>query len=245
MQILVVGASGATGRLLVQDLLTQGHSVRVVVRDASRLPAAIRGHHRLSVTEASLLALSDAQLAELTEGCAAIASCLGHNLTLRGLFGRPRRLVTDAIRRLCAAAAAHRPALPVRLVLMNTAANRNPDAGEATGFGERLLTGLMRLLLPPHADNEQAAQYLRSTIGDRHEHLAWVAVRPDSLFDEPAVSRYSVHPSPTRSALFDPGRTSRRNVAHFMAQLIADDALWQTWQGQMPVIYNTAADTGK
>jgi hypothetical protein len=26
-------------------------------------------------------------------------------------------------------------------------------------------------------------------------------------------------------------------VAHFMARLISDDALWSKWKGQMPVIY--------
>ncbi|MEZ4556069.1 MAG: NAD(P)H-binding protein [Caldilineaceae bacterium] len=36
MNILIVGASGATGRLLVQQLLEQGHSVKAVVR-ADRL----------------------------------------------------------------------------------------------------------------------------------------------------------------------------------------------------------------
>lgn len=30
-----------------------------------------------------------------------------------------------------------------------------------------------------------------------------------------------VHPSPTRSAVFNPGRTSRINVAHFMADLVS------------------------
>jgi len=43
----------------------------------------------------------------------------------------------------------------------------------------------------------------------------------------------------TRSALFASGVTSRINVAHFMANLITDDHLWQQWKGRMPVIYNT------
>jgi hypothetical protein len=66
-----------------------------------------------------------------------------------------------------------------------------------------------------------------------------VAVRPDSLLHEEAVSPYDVFPSPVRSALFNPGQTSRINVGHFMAELISDEALWEEWKGQMPVIYNS------
>jgi len=63
-------------------------------------------------------------------------------------------------------------------------------------------------------------------------------VRPDGLIDEDAVTAYELHPSPTRSAIFDAGQVSRINVAHFMAELITNDETWQTWQGQMPVIYS-------
>ena len=59
------------------------------------------------------------------------------------------------------------------------------------------------------------------------------------LIESPEVSSYSLHPSPTRSAIFDAGKTSRINVAHFMAELIHDDVLWRHWRGQMPVIYNS------
>lgn len=34
MEILVVGASGATGRLLVEQLLKRGHLVKVIVRSS-------------------------------------------------------------------------------------------------------------------------------------------------------------------------------------------------------------------
>jgi hypothetical protein len=61
---------------------------------------------------------------------------------------------------------------------------------------------------------------------------------PDSLKDENEVAAYEVHPSPTRSAIFNPGVTSRINVAHFMADLMIGGDLWGKWKGQMPVIYN-------
>lgn len=239
MNILIVGASGATGRLLAQQLLDRGQFVKVIVRSPDALPATIRQHDHLSVIHASVLELSDADLAGHVKGCAAVASCLGHNLNLKGVFGHPRRLVTDATRRLCDAIKANAPETPTKFVLMNTTGNRNRDLDEPISFAEKCAIGVIRLLLPPHADNEQAAEYLRSKIGHHDGMIEWVAVRPDGLIDEDAVSAYEVYPSPTRS-LFDPGQTSRINVGHFMAELITDEETWQKWQGQMPVIYNKA-----
>ncbi|MBD3221293.1 NAD(P)H-binding protein [bacterium] len=238
MTTLVVGATGATGRLLVQQLLDRRIAVRAIVRSAARLPASVRDHSGLTVTEASLLDLSDDDLARHVSGCDAVASCLGHNLSLRGILGPPHRLVTESVRRLCRAIESTRPARPVRLVLMSSAGVRNHDLDERVSVGQRIVLGLLRVLVPPHADNEQAAGFLRVRVGQGHGAVRWVAVRPDSLLDAGAVSPYEIHRSPVRSALFDPGKTSRINVADVMTRLITEDALWSEWQGRMPVVYD-------
>ena len=109
---------------------------------------------------------------------------------------------------------------------------------ERISFGQKIVIGLLRLLLPPHVDNETAADYLRTKIGQNDGAIEWAVVRPDNLIDEDEVTEYEVFPSPNRSAIFDAGSTSRINVAHFMARLISEDDTWHTWKGQMPVIYN-------
>lgn len=237
-KILVVGATGATGRLLVGQLLDRGHSVTAVVRSAEGLPAALRQHPLLSMVEASLLDLTDEALGEHTRNCAAVASCLGHRLSFRGIYGRPRRLVTEAVRRLCSALKADSSTGPSKFVLMNTTGVRNRDLDEPISPAQRCVIGLLRALLPPHADNEEAADYLRTEIGKNDADIEWATVRPDGLIDQDAVTPYELHPSPTRSAIFDAGETSRINVAHFMADLITDPETWETWKGRMPVIYN-------
>jgi hypothetical protein len=121
---------------------------------------------------------------------------------------------------------------------MNTAGNRNPDLQEPVSLKQRLVIGLIRRLVPPQADNEQAANYLRTEIGQGDAAIQWCVVRPDTLTQDQTVTEYAVHPSPTRSAIFDPGATSRINVAHFMAELLDQDEVWERWSGQMPVIYN-------
>ncbi len=239
MTILVVGASGATGQHLVAQLLEQDQHVRAIVRSAEKLPESLRKENRLKIIEASILDLSDAEMAEHVAGCDTVASCLGHNLTFKGIYGQPRRLVTDAVRRLCAAIKANKPDKAVKYVLMNSSGNRNRDLDEPISLGQKFVIALLRLLLPPHVDNEEAADYLRTNIGQNDAMVEWVAVRPDGLIDEPMVTEYEVHPSPIRSAIFDAGKVSRINIAHFMATLIGNDHLWQKWKGQMPVIYST------
>jgi hypothetical protein len=240
MTTLIVGASGATGQLLVAQLLNLGHHVRVIVRTPDTLPAGVKDHDHLSVIHASVLDLSDADMVRHVSGCDAVASCLGHNMSFKGLFGHPRRLVTDATRRLCSAIKANKAQTPVKFVLMNTTGNSNRDLQERISFGQACVIGLLRLLLPPHVDNEEAADYLRTQIGPDNGTIEWAAVRPDGLINEGEVTEYEVHASPIRSAIFDPGKTSRINVGHFMADLMTDNDTWNRWKGQMPVIYNRA-----
>ncbi|MGE9295497.1 MAG: NAD(P)-dependent oxidoreductase [Puniceicoccales bacterium] len=238
---LILGATGATGRLLTRQLLERGHRVRAVVRSRERLVDTVGAHDALEITEADLHSLSDADLARHVQGCGAIASCLGHNLNWKGIYGEPRRLVTDAVRRVCEAIQSQQPTQPVKVVLMNTAGCRNRDLDEPVSFPQKCVVGLIRALLPPHVDNEQAADFLRTQVGPRHNAVEWSVVRPDTLIDANDVTPYDAHPSPTRSAIFNPGKTSRINVAHFMAELIDDSPTWQKWKAQMPVIYNREA----
>jgi len=240
MTTLVVGASGATGRLLVEQLLERNQEVKAIVRSAGKLREVIGSHENLSTVEASILDIDSGELAGHAEGCDAVASCLGHNLSFKGLFGPPYRLVTEATRKLCGAIKANDHPGKTKFVLMNTSGNSNRDLKEHVSGAQTVVIGLLRLLMPPHADNEKAADFLRTQVGQRDEKIEWAAVRPDSLINADQVTDYELFESPIRSAIFDPGKTSRINVAHFMAELITSEQLWEEWKGRMPVIYNKA-----
>jgi nucleoside-diphosphate-sugar epimerase len=238
MTILIVGANGATGLLLVEQLLTRGADVKVIVRSPEKLPIHIRNNERLSLVHASVLDLSDDELIHHVMGCDAVASCLGHNMTFKGIYGQPRMLVTEATRRLCDAIKSNKPDKAVRFILMNSAGNSNRGIPEQVSLAQMCVIWLLRLLVPPHVDNEMAADYLRTEASQNHESIEWAVVRPDNLTNESDVTKYEIHPSPTRSAIFDSGTTSRVNVSHFMADLATSDEVWNKWKGQMPVIYN-------
>lgn len=235
---LVVGASGATGKRLVEQLLDREINVKAIIRPSSNLPDHLKNHPKLTIIHANILELTDAELTQHLIGCNAIASCLGHNLSFKGLFGQPRRLVTDSVRQLCHAVKTLAPDQPVKFILMNTTGNHHHDIDDPISFKQKCVITLIRLLLPPHSDNEQAAAVLQVEIGQQHDHIEWVVVRPDSLTDDIQATNYTLHTSPIRSAIFDPGKTSRINVGHFMAELVVNDQLWEEWVGQMPVIYN-------
>ncbi len=226
--------------MLVEQLLQRGHRVKIIVRTTNSLPESTKNNKNVAIIQASIPDLTDSEITQHVKGCNSIASCLGHNISLKGIYGKPRRLVTDATRRLCNAIKENDPKTSVKIVLMNTTGNSNRDLSEKISFGQNCVILILRLLLPPHIDNEQAADFLRTEIGQKNKIIEWVAVRPDGLVDESEVTEYEIHPSPTRSAIFDAGTVSRINVGAFMAELITDQDLWMKWKGQMPVIYSKA-----
>lgn len=245
MKTLIIGASGATGQQLVNQLLAVNRLVKIVVRSTANIPENWKNNDKITIIETSILELTKESLAKHLVDCDSVASCLGHNLNLKGLFGKPRRLVLDAVMLICEAIQLNHPEKPVKFVLMNTAGNSNRDLGEAVSRAEKIVVGIIRFLLPPHADNEQAADFLRTEIGQGHQFIEWCTVRPDTLINEDKVSEYEVHPSPVRSAIFNAGKTSRINVGNFMTKLILETDIWAKWKGQMPVIYNVSDESTK
>ena len=241
MTTLILGASGATGKRLVEQLLIMKQNVKVIVRPTSKIPDSWNNNEQITIIKTCVSDVSEDEMANHLEGCKSVASCLGHNITMKGIWGKPGRLVTNSVKLICAAIQKNSNEMPVKFVLMNTTGNRNKDLKESISIGEKLVMGLIRLLVPPQIDNEEAADFLRVTIGQKNKWIDWVAVRPDALTNEDNVTEYKIYASPVRSALSNPGKTSRINVANFMARLITENDLWNKWKGQMPVIYNQGA----
>ena len=105
--VLVLGATGRVGSATVLSLLRAGHDVRAIVRNASSLPTSFlpfvepRGPGdevtgRLVPIESSVSSMSIPAMADAMRGCDAVVQCLGHRLTLDGVYGEPRFLCRDA-----------------------------------------------------------------------------------------------------------------------------------------------------
>lgn len=237
MKVLVLGASGATGRLVVTELIRRHIETRIVARAGAILPAEFADNPSIEIERGNITEYDNQRLTVLIQGCDAVVSCLGHNISFKGMFGAPRNLVSDTIKRICVITK-DKTGGKLKLILMSTTAYTNSVAGERNVLGEKVILSILKIFLPPHRDNMEAADHLLRKMGRDIMKLEWVAVRPDTLVDETGVTAYSVHESPVRSPLFNAGKTSRINVSHFMVDLLETETTWLRWKFRMPVIYN-------
>ena len=238
-QVLLLGGSGRTGSRVLAQLLERGLRVRAIVRSRAKVAPELAQHPHLSLTEANLLELPDTELAELVRGCEAVISCLGHVLSLKGIFGRPRDLVTQAVKRVCGVIETLRPEKPVKVIVMTSVSVNRQEPEPRRGYFERGFLWLLRALVPPARDNQTVADFLQRTIGASNHHIEWSVIRPDSLKDGPITS-YSLHENLINS-VFSPGQTNMANVAHFMCELATNGETWAKWKGKLPVIVNATA----
>ncbi len=237
MRVLVLGASGVTGKQVVRQLIRRQINTRVLIRKSAVLPEDIQENPLVEIVKGNINELHDNEISNLLGDCNVIISCLGHNVTLKGMFGKPRYLVFDAIKRI-SETVKNKADKKVKLILMGTTAYTNFLSGERNSTGEKIIHSFLKLLLPPHRDNLKAANYLTFDIGKKDEQVEWVIVRPDTLVNHDEESSYEVYESLVRSPIFDAGKTSRINVSHFMIELAIVDAVWKVWRFKTPVIYN-------
>ncbi|MCK0469852.1 NAD(P)-binding oxidoreductase [Halalkalibacter sp. APA_J-10(15)] len=237
MRVLVLGASGATGTLVVHQLMKRQIKARVLIRKSAIFPKELRNHPLVEIVMGNVNELNDYEMNALLHGCDVLISCLGHNMTLKGVFGKPRYLVFDAIKKM-SEIVKNKDDKEVKLILMGTTGYTNTLSGEKNSIWETIIHFLLKLLVPPHRDNMKVAHYLMNEIGKQYEKVEWVVVRPDTLVNHDEESSYEVFESPIRSPLFDAGKTSRINVSHFIAELVVKDEVWDDWRFKTPVIYN-------
>jgi len=202
MKVLVLGATGGTGRLIVRDSVAKGYSVVALVRSTAHadLPGAelIEGDAR-----------DEATLARAMDGCDAVVSALG-----TGMGRRKVDLLTVATRALIAAMTRN----DVRRLVCISALG----VGDSRGHGGFVFDRLFQPLLLSQAYKDKSRQ--EATI--RVTSLDWVIVRPARLTDDQA--RGSVR-AVTNLASINGGKVARADVARFaVEQLTADTWLRQT-----------------
>jgi len=238
--VLLVGGSGRTGMHVLEQLLNRGIRVHAIVRSPKKLPMSAAKNPNLSIIEANLLSLSDEDLLSHIGGCDAVISCLGHNISIQGIFFPPYDLVKLATARLCRGIEIIRPVKPIKFILMSSVSVNHPRGLDTRrGALEKAFVWMLRGLLPPAKDNQQAANFLFDKIGTDNVFVQWAAVRPDTLL-KGDVSEYILHEDLV-SSLFAPDNTNMANVAHFMCELVTNQEAWDRWRGKLPVITNAIA----
>ncbi|MEV4536499.1 SDR family oxidoreductase [Asanoa sp. NPDC049518] len=198
MRIAVFGATGGTGRQVIQQACAAGHEVVAVVRDPDRLGESLP---RLSVVRADVM--DPATFTSAIEGCDAVVSALGSRA------GRvPTTICADGTASIVRAM---RTAGVGRLVVVS--------AGTVTTAGDGPLTRLVlkpllgRLFAHTIADKRRMEEAVRAS------GLQWMIVRPPRLTDGPRTGAYrSAVGRNVRGAL----RVSRADLAHFILQCLQD-----------------------
>ncbi|GGA02937.1 NAD(P)-dependent oxidoreductase [Dyella caseinilytica] len=202
MKILVLGATGGTGRLIVRDALEKGHSVVALVRSTAGadLPGAelIEGDARDEVT-----------LRRALDGCRAVISALGTGMGFRRVS-----LLTEVTRALILAMTRS----DVRRLVCISALG----VGDSRGRGAFVFDQLFQPLLLSQAYKDKNGQ----EAAIRASSLDWIIVRPGMLTNDPA--RGSVR-AIVDLASIKGGKVARADVARFVVeQLVTNTWLKQT-----------------
>lgn len=200
MKVLILGATGATGRQLVAQALERGHAVSVLVRSPDKLGALAA---RVDVHTGS--ATDGAAVDAAMDGAGAVLSALGS----RNLSALLRtRLITDSTDALVAAMQRR----GVRRVVVLSALG----AGGSATVAPPLLRLVFRTGFRA-VGNDKAGGERRL----RESDLEWTTVHPPSLTDAPPAGRCTASPD---LRLRGVPKLSRADVAAFMLDQLDDPA---------------------
>ncbi|KAJ3365112.1 hypothetical protein GGF32_000292 [Allomyces javanicus] len=228
---LVVGGTGRVGKLTIKSLLARGVAVRAIVRS---VPADFPTNDAsLQVIQASITDLTVAHLAEHLRGCDTMLCALGHPRNA-GSMRTPALLVTDTVKKLCAAAAEIKPTTPIRLVLLSSHIGPIIDGDAKRSLGERVALYMVNLVMPHFKDAQACAEFL---IGSDHEGVEYAAVRPANFVEGPVEPYQTLEQRRSEFGMMGSSVTvSMASVAEFLATLVTDDAAFAQWKGKFPVM---------
>ena len=196
MRIAVLGATGRTGRLVVDELLRRGHEVVALVRDpaAAGLPAAaatVTGDAR-----------DPAALAQLVDGAQAVVSALGPRKGDKTLHRDVSGRLVEAMR----------SAGTRRFVGISGAGVDVP--GDRKSRRDRVVSALLQRIGGSMVQDKAVEQQLWAGSG-----LDWTLVRPPRIVDRPGTGEVE------HAASTSPRNTWIRHVdlARFVVDCVEQD----------------------
>jgi putative NADH-flavin reductase len=205
--VLIIGATGGTGRQLVQQALGQGHEVTAFVRNPEKLKIE---HANLRTIQGDVLDYPSVESA--MQGQNAVVSALGHRR-----FFWPTKILSRGASNIMRAI----ESCGVRRLICESSLGVGDTVGRL-GLPATLL--FVPLILPFYLWDRIRQEAL---IADNID-IDWVIVRPATLTNGPARGRYR-HGFNVGNYIW-PRRISRADVADFMLRQLNDD----TYVGTAP-----------
>ncbi|MCB1328900.1 MAG: SDR family oxidoreductase [Maritimibacter sp.] len=196
MKTIVFGATGQIGRLAVENLLADGHTVTAFARH----PEALGLDHpalRLQAGDA----LNPEDVSQAIAGQEAVVVTLGAGAA------RKSKIRSEGTRNVIAAMQAH----GVRRLVCQSTLGAHESWANLNFYWKRIMFGL--LLRPVHRDHELQEVLVRES------GLDWTIVRPSAFADGPATGRFRVGFGPSEQGLAL--KISRADVADFLRRQVA------------------------
>jgi putative NADH-flavin reductase len=194
MKLIVFGATGSVGQLVVEQALAQGHDVTAFTRDTTRVE---RRHERLTVVGGDVM-----HAPSLTD------TITGHDAVIVTLGGRRKGGVrapgTKAIIEAMKAAG-------VRRLIVQSTLGAGDSEGNLNFFWKRIMFGL--LLRPAYADHQQQERIVTNS------DLDWTIVRPSAFTDGPRTGKYRQGFGPSEKGQL---KIARADVADFVLKQAGD-----------------------
>lgn len=209
MNLVVFGASGRTGRLVIDEALAAGHIVTAFVRDPLKLG---RTHANLKVAQGN--SGDDASVARAVAGADAAISALGP------VKGSPKDLLVTAQRNITQAL---QSAGVKRYVVLTGAGVRDPQ--DQPKLVDHIFGFLLKLTAADVLkDSEQSIALVRST------PLDWIVVRAPRLTDGTKTGSVRVGYVGAESGT----QITRADLAAFMIEQATQ--LQSQWTRKMPMV---------
>jgi uncharacterized protein YbjT (DUF2867 family) len=205
MKILILGATGRTGSLLLKEAIKEGYVINVLVRDKNKLQITSPLLTVFEGTPADREALLPAM-----QGCNAILSTLNISRTSDFPWAplrSPENLLSVSMKNIIELA----NQTNIKRIIITTAWGVNETKKDIPGWFRWLIDHSN--IGYPYRDHERQEDLLKQST------LSWTTVRPagltNSVNNKPV--QVSIHNSPK------PGLTiSRQNVARFMIKVLEE-----------------------
>jgi uncharacterized protein YbjT (DUF2867 family) len=213
MRILVIGATGGTGREIVREALAKGYQVNALARSTADAAPLLPG---ADIIEGD--ALDGEAVGKALAGCDGVVSALGTKLALlhkETLLSTATRILIDEMQKMGI----------TRLVCIT-----GIGAGDSRGHGGFLYDHIAQplLLSSTYEDKNRQEDEIRKS------GLDWTIVRPTILTDSPATGNIRALTDLTD---FHGGSIARADVARFLITELEN----RRWAGKSLVITSAAA----
>jgi putative NADH-flavin reductase len=192
MQIALFGATGGTGRQVLEQAIASGHTVTALVRD----PAKIEARSGLTLVHGDVL--DQEATSRCVAGSQAVICVLGSGVGDEPVEAQGTQRILEAMR-----------TNGVRRLIAVTSLGVGDSRGQVGAQFRQAMDTVLQPIIAAKTEQERLI---------RESSLDWTIVRPGGLDDGPRTGAYRCGTEPTLMA----GLISRADVAEFVLRQLSD-----------------------